>query len=749
MYCNLSTSKRIKKTISLLIILAFLFTNTSYATDLSHTNIQGRAKILRVPLIASKMLEKEELISFPVEGIPEFTNIESKEYGFRDIEILKPDLETEINQDFIKTMQVPAVRATARKYDLRGHVKVFTSEVARAYFAAQAYLAFRMGDKNNRKAFISSDQEEYNTDMAEIAVDEFQKAGFEVIYSERPITSPLAYMCAIFPDFAVDNIAYASASHNPDGDTGIKIGITRGTTFGPYGVDLVWQVAKRGLRVKEVSKKKDIRKIGYADLERVLDYYYGVHKRLGIEFDPNKVHFIVNPILGTTGYDKNGRSTFIDILKRYGVQEGDCKVINREIAPSAQIPGGYQPNPELPGHKAIMNRLFDKASKKKRYRGKFIGSIAFDRDGDRLGTQITADKMGILAVRQLAENYRIAHPEDKRKLIVYVDGKCSMLAYDDPVLKHDEYLNVEVRPTMTGHSYLKWHLRDHGRKVKETGELVLAAFEQSGHCFYKLDPADPNSPIVEDPLALYFAVLQYLQKKNMTLEEALNTLAPYVVGTSVKFYLNAENFIPEEAGQLLSDRKYQIMEEVSRLVHNQLGKLVVNGRYKINSVKNIDSRSIRIFFADSDDKNFIGSVTFRPSDNEEVLTINIDCIKGVEKIIQGITPEQFIKDIQNFVVFDLSAANFNELTTLYPTKNNKKLGILGSNPMTGEDMMKYALANGWDPKEGINRNISAFVRRIKHKETDREVVIKFKLRDVLKDIKDLILRRGTKAAASL
>ncbi len=97
--------------------------------------------------------------------------------------------------------------------------------------------------------------------------------------------------------------------------------------------------------------------------------------------------------------------------------------------------------------------------------------VGFDGDGDRCGvvddtgTEIFADKIGLLLARDLSKTHKGA--------TFVVDVKSTGLYKTDPVLKEN---GVTVDYYKTGHSYIK----------RRTTELnALAGFEKSGHLFFR------------------------------------------------------------------------------------------------------------------------------------------------------------------------------------------------------------------------------------------------------------------------
>jgi len=254
------------KIISAVIAISFIFTNTTYGMSIGNQKDTLRQPALGVsgPAMSQNMVAAlgaspkkmpEPLYSFTTQGIPNFHALEQRAYR----EDLAAKAESAIASGAVivdgalkDCMQDAEAGGIFREYDLREHMDVFTAERTRAILAAQMVLALQMGNENNKKYLVAADQENYNAEGVAIAVEEAKRAGFEVIHIAQPVPAPVAYMAAIL--FGVDNIAFFSASHNPYGDKGLKLGIKKGTTFAPYGTALIKDISMRGLRVKEVQK---------------------------------------------------------------------------------------------------------------------------------------------------------------------------------------------------------------------------------------------------------------------------------------------------------------------------------------------------------------------------------------------------------------------------------------------------------------------------------------------------------------
>ncbi|HVL72899.1 MAG TPA: phosphomannomutase/phosphoglucomutase, partial [Beijerinckiaceae bacterium] len=247
--------------------------------------------------------------------------------------------------------------------------------------------------------------------------------------------SPMAY----FGQFALDCpcVAMVTASHNDNGWTGVKMGAERPLTFGP----------------QEMGRLRDI----------VLGGEFRPRPGGAYEFVPD---FPARYIADLTNRPRIGRKLKVvaacgngtagafapQVLEAIG-----CEVVPLDCELDHTFPR-YNPNPE---DLAMLHALADKV----RETGADLG-LGFDGDGDRCGvvdedgTEIFADKIGVMLARDLAR----LHPNPT----FVVDVKSTGLFATDPEL---QALGARTDYFKTGHSYIK-------RRVKELE--ALAGFEKSG-----------------------------------------------------------------------------------------------------------------------------------------------------------------------------------------------------------------------------------------------------------------------------
>ena len=254
--------------------------------------------------------------------------------------------------------------------------------------------------------------------------------------------SPMAYFARLY--LSVPAVAMITASHNPNGWTGVKLGFKHPLTCGSKDMQ---DLRKKALEVPKGSRTggfyqhvAGVREAYLDDLER------GVHARRSLKI-------VCATANGTA-------SAFAPaLLTRLG-----HSVIPLHTTPDCSFPH-YNPNPES------LEMLEDMARAVVEH-GADLG-LGFDGDGDRLGVvdnrgeAVSADKMGLLMARHMARSCPSAR--------FTADVKSTALFANDPLLNE---LGAAVEFGRTGHSHMK-------KRLLETG--ALAGFEKAGH-FYFSEP---------------------------------------------------------------------------------------------------------------------------------------------------------------------------------------------------------------------------------------------------------------------
>lgn len=284
---------------------------------------------------------------------------------------------------------------------------------------------------------VGNDYRDYSLAIKQALIIGLMQAGIQV-KDIGPAVSPMAYFAQFHLD--VPAVAMVTASHNPNGWTGVKMGFDRPLTHGP----------------DEMAELRDIVLEGRGQPAPGGSYEFvdGVREAY---LDDLVGDFKMSRKLRVVCATGNGSASAFapELFKRIGV----------EVVPSNNeldytFPH-YNPNPEA------MEMLHDMANSVKESGADF--ALGFDGDGDRCGVvddegeEIFADKMGVIMARELSK----IHPNAK----FVADVKSTGLFASDPELTKN---GATADYWKTGHSHMK-------RRVKELG--ALAGFEKSGHYF--------------------------------------------------------------------------------------------------------------------------------------------------------------------------------------------------------------------------------------------------------------------------
>ena len=284
---------------------------------------------------------------------------------------------------------------------------------------------------------VGNDYRDYSLSIKNALIIGLMQAGIHV-KDIGPALSPMAYFAQFHLD--VPAVAMVTASHNPNGWTGVKMGFERPLTHGPEEMGELKDIVLNG-------KGKPASGGAYEFVDGVKDAYlddlvrdFRMSRRLKI------VCATGNGTAGAFGPE---------LFERMGVE-----VVASHNTLDYTFPN-YNPNPEA------MEMLHDMAATVKESGADL--ALGFDGDGDRCGVvdnegeEIFADKVGVILARSLSKKYPNA--------TFVADVKSTGLFASDPALQKN---GVKADYWKTGHSHMK-------RRVKEIG--ALAGFEKSGHYF--------------------------------------------------------------------------------------------------------------------------------------------------------------------------------------------------------------------------------------------------------------------------
>lgn len=251
--------------------------------------------------------------------------------------------------------------------------------------------------------------------------------------------TPMAYFAR--EHLGVPAVAMVTASHNPNGWTGVKMGLEPPLTHGPEEMaELRTLVLGEGGREAPGGRRVEVAGVGDAYMADLL------------AGGP-----LARPLRAVCATGNGTAGAFApEVLARLGVE-----VVPLHTRLDHGFPH-YNPNPEALEMLADMGRAV-------RESGADL-ALGFDGDGDRCGVvdgsghEIFADKIGVLLARELARD----HPG----AVFVADVKSTGLFAGDPLLRD---CGARTDYWKTGHSHMK-------RRVRELG--ALAGFEKSGHYFF-------------------------------------------------------------------------------------------------------------------------------------------------------------------------------------------------------------------------------------------------------------------------
>ena len=369
--------------------------------------------------------------------------------------------------------------------------------------------------KENPKIIVGQDYRSYSEEVKKALKKGLVSTGC-VIEDIGLSLTPTVY----FAQFKLnsDAIAMVTASHNENGWTGVKMGIEKGLTHAPEEMNELKEITLNKKFINGKGKTKDItgfQKIYIKDL-----------------IEKNKLNKKIKVVVACG----NGTAGMFapEVLKGIG-----CDVIELDCELDFSFPK-YNPNPED-------LKMLHAISKCVKENNADIG-FGFDGDGDRVGvidekgSEIFADKIGLLIARNLSGRHR------KSKFIV--DVKSTGLYLKDEILLKNDCKTIYWK---TGHSHIK-------RKVNK--EKALAGFEKSGHFFF-------NMPIgygYDDGINSAIQICHLLNNQNKNMSFIINDLP--------KTFQS-----PTMAPHCKDEEKYKVVENLVNQV-----KEMKNNKIKIDNM---------------------------------------------------------------------------------------------------------------------------------------------------------------------
>lgn len=378
-------------------------------------------------------------------------------------------------------MQVVSVKPVIfRGYDIRGLVDVELSEDV-YYTLGRAYATF-LAQRRIKESTVGRDNRLTSEQYAKAFIQGLNDGGINTIDMGLALSQIVYYSSY---EFKTKGGAMITASHNPKEFNGLKLSVG-------YSDTMITDEIQEMRKLCEAGKFSE----GHGTNQSV-DVFPAYKKDLLKHFEIKKKWKIVVDACNTTS-----GMFYPDILRSAG-----CEVIEQNTTLDGNFPMGVPDPTEV----EVLERLAEGVKKA----GADIG-FAYDTDGDRMavvdgqGRTLWMDSIVALFAKDVLD-FMPGAP------IVY-NTLCSR-----QVTEAIEKAGGTPVMWMTGHSFIK-------SKIKE----VRSPFggELSGHIFFM-----DNFFGHDDGAYASLRLLQYLERKNQTLAEAVSELSIYVSSPEIKFGL--------------------------------------------------------------------------------------------------------------------------------------------------------------------------------------------------------------------
>ena len=326
-------------------------------------------------------------------------------------------------------------RTMFREYDIRGQVGPEELNETSVKLITRAFGSTLI-ETGVSQCVVGYDNRSYSKGLAEAAIEGLVSTGVHV-KNVGQVTVPVAYWAQYHLD--VKGICMGTASHNPNGWFGLKLGMDKSSTL--QGFDELYSRIVREDFLSGDGSREDV------STDEIIQAYIKDLTSRATLHRPLKV--VVNTGNGAAG------PINVPALKAFG-----CEVIEQNTTPDATFPN-HEPNPSSVG--------FQKALEAKVMEVGADCGLGYDADGDRLGV---VDERGrtMYPDKILIFLARLALAKEPGASIVY-DVKATRAISDD-VIAHGG------KPVIwkTGHSHIK-------AKSREVDAPV--AGERSGHIFIR------------------------------------------------------------------------------------------------------------------------------------------------------------------------------------------------------------------------------------------------------------------------
>ncbi len=362
-----------------------------------------------------------------------------------------------------------------REYDVRGRESLEELNESSIYHIARGFGRM-LQDHNVTEAIVGHDARSTSERFHDQVIKALTESGVNVV-DIGLVTTPMSYWAQFH--FNVKGLVMITASHNPVGWNGLKLGTDLARTLLPDAIKNLYAIIAREEYTEGAGKirHEDVKEAYFADLVS--------RAKLG-----RKLKVLINTGNGTAG------AYAPELFRLFG-----CEVVEHYTAIDPTYPH-YTPNPDG-------TVMMDDTGKQVVAHGCDIG-LAFDGDGDRLGV---VDEKGttVWPDRYLQLLARLVLSKKPGAKIVF-DVKVS------EGLPQDIAAHGGV-PIMwkTGHSYIK-------RKLAE--EQAALGGEMSGHIFFS-----HGFYGFDDAFFAALMVLEYVSQQRGASVSQIVADTPYYVST--------------------------------------------------------------------------------------------------------------------------------------------------------------------------------------------------------------------------
>jgi len=379
----------------------------------------------------------------------------------------------------------PEFDSMFREYDIRGRVSENELNDESVYHVVKAYARFLEEHKIER-AVVGYDNRKCSNGFANAAIHALSDMGIDVINIGLCITPVVYYAQYLYKS---EGAVMITASHNPDGWSGFKLGKGYSKTLEADDIKRIYDYTINPVQ-RDVAKKGDVTTV----TDTWQNYVDTVVAR--IKMGPNVPKVVLDAGNGGAGLFA------YEIFQRLG-----CVTFQLNCDPDMDYPH-YFPNPSNVSTRQKLKELVVHP-----YINADIG-LCFDGDGDRLGVvdengaDIWSDVILAVLAKQLLEK--------KPNSIIVYDVKCSKILQD--VIEQNHGIPVMWK---TGHSYIK-------AKMHELGADL--AGERSGHIFFGGDDYFG----FDDALFVGAKLVEYISYQDQSLSSIIGAFPQYVTSPEIK-----------------------------------------------------------------------------------------------------------------------------------------------------------------------------------------------------------------------